>query len=139
VSILLTAPWHERSSRAVVDRYSGRVWAASPARGRLGDVPELEMLPPGIWSFVPAGVDEGQVAFLIEPEQTLIVGEIFAGVNRGLELRPSPATNDEKAFLASLAELEALPIRRVLVGHGSPVLEGGNEAISAALRAFTKS
>lgn len=32
VVVLLAAPWHERSTRAVVERYAARVWAARRAR-----------------------------------------------------------------------------------------------------------
>ena len=53
-------------------------------------------------------------------------------------MTPSPATTDLDAFVASLHELEALPIQRVLVSHGPPVLEDGAEAIARAVRRFER-
>ena len=68
----------------------------------------------------------GQVAFHIAPERTLVVGEFFLGVEGGLRVAPSPATQDDAAFAASLDQLRYLPIDNVLVAHGPPVLgEGG--------------
>jgi hypothetical protein len=40
------------------------------------------------------------------------------------------------AFAASLEQLRALQIERVLVAHGAPVLANGREAIGDALDAF---
>jgi len=137
--VLLTAPWHERSTRAVVDRYEGRVWVEPSARRRLGNLSQLQAVPTGIAVFAPRGVTEGQVAFFIEAERTLVVAEFFLGTADGLRVRPSPATLDADDFAASLDELERLPIERVLVAHGTPILRDGADAISAALQSFKRS
>jgi glyoxylase-like metal-dependent hydrolase (beta-lactamase superfamily II) len=86
--------------------------------------------------FTPRGVSEGQVAFFIEEERTLIVAEFFLGTTTGVQLLPSPATIDMGEFADSMNELRRLPIERVLVAHGPPVLEGGTDAIAAALDSF---
>ncbi len=113
-----------------------RVWAAPSARGRIQDLPQLDAIPSAIRVLVPRGVDEGQVAFLLEAEQTLVVAEFFLGTAGGLQVLPSPATRDLREFVESLQELERLRIERVLVAHGPPVLNGGSGAIAAALRTF---
>lgn len=136
VIVLLTAPWHERSTRDVLDRYNARVWTAPSARGRIHDLPQLDAIPPAIRVLAPRGVDEGQVAFLLEAEQTLVVAEFFLGTAGGLQVLPSPATRDLREFVESLQDLERLRIERVLVAHGPPVLNGGSGAIAAALRTF---
>ena len=136
VVVLLTAPWHLRSTPAVAGRYDASVWASATARSRLETLTWLDGLPAGIDALAPGGVDEGQVAFFIESERTLVVAELFFGTANGLEVRPSPASSDPTGFAASLLELEALPVERVVVGHGTPVLAGGSEAISEALRRF---
>jgi len=97
------------------------------------------MLPEGVEAFAPGGVDEGQVAFHVVPEQTLVVAEFFLGTKDGLQVLPSPGTQDIAAFAASLEELRTLPIERVLVAHGPPVLTGGKRAICAAVDAFKDS
>jgi glyoxylase-like metal-dependent hydrolase (beta-lactamase superfamily II) len=138
VVVLLAAPWHERSTRAVVERYAARVWAASRARDRVGDLPQLDELPRGVEVFAPAGVDQGQVAFYVTAERMLVVADLFLGTGEGLVVTPAPepATFDLEAFLDSLEELARLPIDGVLVSHGRPLLSRGSEAISAALESF---
>jgi glyoxylase-like metal-dependent hydrolase (beta-lactamase superfamily II) len=138
VAVLLTAPWHERSTRDVLERYDAAVWIDSAARVRIGDLPKLRALPTGIEVFKPRGVNEGQVAFFIEEERTLVVAEFFLGTSGGLRLLPSPTTSDIDAFTESMSELRRLPIDRVLVAHGPPVFERGGDAIAAALDAFAE-
>ena len=137
VAVLLTAPWHERSVRAVSGRYDAPVWIHQRGRARIADLPELSTVPNGVRVFQAGGVDEGQVAFHIVPERTLVVAEFFLGTNRGLRVAPSPATRNLDAFTASLDELPDLPIDRVLVAHGPPVLSDGSIAIRDALDTFS--
>jgi glyoxylase-like metal-dependent hydrolase (beta-lactamase superfamily II) len=99
-------------------------------------MPKLDAVPAGINVFKPRGVNEGQVAFLIASEHALIVAEFFLGTPAGLKLCPSPGGSDPSDLAESLTELTRMPIERVLVGHGPPILEGGSDAISAALKAF---
>ncbi len=112
------------------------MWIHPRGRARVADLLELEALPNGVEVFVPEGVDEGQVAFHIVPEQALVVAEFFLGINGGLQVLPSPGTRNRAAFAASLDQLRNLSIERVLVAHGPPVLERGEDAIRAALDAF---
>lgn len=134
--VLLTAPWHERSLHAVAARYAAAVWIHPRGHARIGELPELSALPAGAAALELDGVDEGQVAFHVVPEQALIVAEFFVGTGNGLRVQPSPATRDMAAFAASLEQLRALQIERVLVAHGAPVLANGREAIGDALDAF---
>jgi glyoxylase-like metal-dependent hydrolase (beta-lactamase superfamily II) len=134
--VLLTAPWHERSVRAVAARYAAPIWIHPRGRARIAELDELSTLPLGVEAIELGGVDEGQVAFHVVPEQTLLVAELFLGTADGLRVLPSPATRDVAAFAASLDRLRDLPIERVLVAHGPPVLACGNEAIRDALDAF---
>ncbi len=114
------------------------VWIAPEARERISDLPELQTIPAGIEIFTPCGVSEGQVAFFIEEERALVVAEFFLGTPTGLQLCPSPATGDIEEFAESMNELRQLPIERVLVAHGSPVLSAGADAITAALESFAR-
>jgi glyoxylase-like metal-dependent hydrolase (beta-lactamase superfamily II) len=136
VAVLLTAPWHERSTRDVVERYRARVWIDPSARARVSDLPSLGAVPAGIDVFKPRGVDEGQVAFFIVSEHALVTAEFFLGAADGLRVCPSPRTGDMSEFAESLSELTRLPIERVLVAHGPPVLEKRHAAILAALHSF---
>lgn len=136
VAVLLTAPWHERSTRAVVERYGAKVWTAPRGRARIADLPPLETLPPRVVAFAPRGIDEGQVALVLEEERTVVIAELFLGTLSGLQLCPSPATQDLDHFVESMYKLALLPADRVLVSHGVPVMSGGNEAMMAAMQSF---
>ncbi|HET7555372.1 MAG TPA: MBL fold metallo-hydrolase [Gaiellaceae bacterium] len=138
VAVLLTAPWHLRGTAEAAARFHARVWAAERAWERLPVLERLERPPGGISPVAPRGVDEGQVAFFLEAERALVVGERFLGTQDGLRVTPSHATTDLDTFVASLRELERSPIQRVLVSHGPPVLEDGGEAIARAVRRFER-
>jgi glyoxylase-like metal-dependent hydrolase (beta-lactamase superfamily II) len=115
VRVLLTAPWHRRDAGL----FTGAQLDEDP--------------PAGIETFVADGVQEGQRAFFIRDHRTLVVAEYFMGEADGLRVCPSPAEPDPDRFLRSLHRLLDLPIERVLVAHGPPVLADGASAIRKAL------
>ena len=117
VSILLTAAWHGRSSGILRERY------------RAGD-----RIPDSVEVYPIEGAPEEQLAYFIRPHRTLVVAEIFVGDGRGgLALVLSPALEDRAALDRSLRAIVELPVERVLVSHGEPVLEDGGRAIELAL------
>ena len=137
VVVLLTAPWHERSMRAVMARYDAAVWIHPDGRDRAGNPRPVVDLPAGIDVFVPGGMSEGQVAFHIVDERALVVAEFFLGTGGGgLRIADAPSMESREAFVASLQELTAWPIDHVLCVHGPPVLSTGSEAIREALSAY---
>jgi glyoxylase-like metal-dependent hydrolase (beta-lactamase superfamily II) len=115
VRVLLTAPWHRRDAGLFTD---AQVDADPPA---------------GIETFVADGIQEGQRAFFIRDHRTLVVAEYFMGGADGLRVCASPAEPDPDRFVHSLHRLLELPIERVLVAHGPPVLADGAGAIRKAL------
>jgi hypothetical protein len=127
VAVLLTAPWHQRSTPVMVDRYGATVWIHESFAAQSGPVPT------GVGVFVPGGDSEGQVAFLLHDHRALVVAEFFMGTGNGLRLCPSPALSDPKAFSDSLRRLLDFPIDHVLVSHGEPVLHDGRRRITEAL------
>jgi hypothetical protein len=133
VRVLLTAPWHERSAGAVAARYGARVWAHSAGRSRLTIPSQQDVLPLGVEPFVLGGVEEGEVAFYIAGTRTLIVAEFLTGISGRLQLTPSPAIQDERAFRTTLDGLLALSIEQVLVAHGDPVFHDGSARIAEAI------
>jgi glyoxylase-like metal-dependent hydrolase (beta-lactamase superfamily II) len=133
VSVLLTAPWHQRSAAIVAERYGVIVWAHESAQRRLSFPVQSGPLPTGVEAFVPGGASEGQVAFLLREHRALVVAEFFMGVNGGLRVLPAPAEQDSNAFYDSLRRLLDLPIEHVLVAHGEPVLGDGRKRIAEAL------
>lgn len=132
VTVALTCPWHERDAPEAIRRYEAAVWGSPPSLARLG-VERAAPLPDGLDVVALDGVDEGQVAFFLPEERTLVVAEIFLGLADGLLLSPSPATHDLDGFRASVARVLELDVERVLPGHGPPVLSDGRAAIERSL------
>ena len=121
VVVLTTIQWHGRSRDAFAQRY------------RAGSAP-----PPGVEPFVVPRADE--TIFWLPEHRTLVPGDrIIGAAGGGLRLCPvswlsylPDEIGLEELRLALLPLLE-LPVERVLVSHGEPVLAGGREALAEAL------
>jgi hypothetical protein len=133
VAVLLTAPWHMRSAPEVAERYGATVWAHEAGHERLSCPAESGPLPAGVELFVPDGIGEGEVAFFLRLHRTLVVAEFFMGTEGGLSFRISPALRDRTVLDTSLRRLLTLPVDRVVVSHGQPVLHDGRREIEEAL------
>jgi hypothetical protein len=126
VVILLTASWHRRSADELAVRYNARIGGA---------------LPEGIEEIAIEGADERQVAYFIRPHAALVVAEIFQVDVDGEQLvGRSPALKRPDELEASLTRLMELPVERLLVSHGEPVLVEAKtrmaEALARRQRAF---
>ena len=119
VVILLTAEWHRRSTDELAARYAARVGGAQPV---------------GIEEIPIEGTDERQVAYFIRANAALVVCEVFAvDVHGELRVCESPALARPDELEASLERLMELPIERLLVSHGEPVLEDAKARMAEAL------
>ena len=135
VHVLITTFWHTRSAREVAERYGAHVWAPSRGRGaierRARTVTDVfrpdDELPGGV---VPAKTARGaEVVFWIPTHKSLVTGDVIIG---GLKLCPKswlPEKVSLDQLRDSLRPLLELPVERVLVSHGDPVLSGGREAL----------
>jgi hypothetical protein len=122
--ILLTCGWHTRSSREIVARYAGAtLWAP-------GQEPAL---PGGAEAIDAALADE--VLLWLPSHASLVAGDTLLGDEKG-GVRVCPDSwigGDPGAVRAALWErVRGLPVERVLVSHGEPVLDGGRDALSRA-------
>lgn len=135
VHVLITVFWHVRNTRELVERYGARVWAPTRGRGaierRAGEVTDVfrpgDELPGGIVSFRTARASE--VVFWIPAHRALVAGDVILG---GLRLCPAswlPEKTSLEQLADSLRPLLELPVERVLVSHGEPVLARGREAL----------
>jgi glyoxylase-like metal-dependent hydrolase (beta-lactamase superfamily II) len=153
VHLLVTVFWHTRSASALVERYGARVWA--PARGKAAiarragvvtdpfkagdDLPgDLEALPTARAS---------EVVYWIPRHGALVPGDVLLGEGAkgggtrragpgGIRMCPEswlPEGKGHAELAASLRPLLDLPVERVLVSHGAPVLEHAHESLSRAL------
>lgn len=153
VHVLVTVFWHTRDAAAMVERYGARVWA--PRRGRraierrAGTVTDAygtgDPLPGGVQALASARAAE--VVYWIANHRALVPGDVLLGEgakgggtrsagSHGLRLCPEswlPEGKSREELAASLRPLLELPVERVLVSHGAPVLEQGGRALAAAL------
>ena len=124
VSILTTIRWHSRDRRLLAERYRGQSKHA--------------------WNAVPSGVlprrlrGAGEIVFWLPRVASLVPGDRLIGdSDGGLRLCPAGWLEDERVDLVGLAarleELLELPIEKVLVSHGEPVLHGGRAALLHAI------
>jgi hypothetical protein len=119
VVILLTASWHRRSADELAVRYNARIGGA---------------LPEGIEEIAIEGADERQVAYFIRPHAALVVAEIFQVDVDGEQLvGRSPALKRPDELEASLTRLMELPVERLLVSHGEPILQDAKRHMAEAL------
>jgi hypothetical protein len=123
-SILTTIRWHRRDREELAARYS-----SSTSRA---------------WNAVPAGVQPrplrgaGETMFWLAAVATLVAGDRLLGAERGgLRLCPeswlSGVRVDRLGLARLLRPLLELPIERVLVSHGEPVLRDGRAALAHAI------
>jgi glyoxylase-like metal-dependent hydrolase (beta-lactamase superfamily II) len=143
VHVLLTVHWHARNARAVAERYGARTWAPVRARAPLSrrsvTVTDAfrpgDALPGGIEAFGTARASE--VVYWLPEHRALVPGDVVLGrEGGGLRLCPRswlPSRTTLEELAESLRPLLDLPIERVLVSHGEPVLEDGCAALAAAL------
>ena len=119
VVILLTAEWHRRSADELAARYDARI----------GGPP-----PDGAEEIPIEGADERQVAYFIRPHAALVVAEVFAvDIHGELRICESPALERRDELETSLERITELPVERLLVSHGEPVLEDAKNRMAEAL------
>jgi glyoxylase-like metal-dependent hydrolase (beta-lactamase superfamily II) len=144
VVVLVTLYYHARSAAEAARRYDARVLA--PARGlaavrRRAEVAEpfrLEDELPGDVRALPTA-RSSEVVFWIPEHRALVPGDVLLGDDGGgVRLCPPswlPAGRTLADLAASLRPALELPVARVLVSHGEPVLRGGRAALQRALAA----
>lgn len=123
VSILTTIRWHRRDRAELAERYRANTSRA--------------------WNVVPAGIEQrplhggGETLFWLPAVATLVAGDRLVGAHGGLSVCPQSWLEGVRADRADLAGLMRplleLPIERVLVSHGEPVLHDGRAALVRAI------
>ncbi len=143
--VLITVYWHGRSTGTLGAK---RVWAPArserPLKSRGIEVTDPfragDALPGGIRAFQTARAAE--VVYWLPDQRAVVVGDVLLGV--GAKPRPTSdplrlcperwlgkGTHDD--LRRTLRPLLDLPVERVLVSHGEPILSGGKQALAAAL------
>ena len=124
VSVLTTIHWHRRDRAQIAERYRAN--------------------SPRAWNMLPRGVQEwplrgaGETLYWLPAVLALVAGDRLVGVD-GQQLRVCPESwltrvRANRAEVAGLMRpLLELPIERVLVSHGEPVLRAGHGALARAI------
>jgi hypothetical protein len=115
--VLTTNNDHTRSAAEIVERYGGG--------GEVGA---------GVTAFPTAY--HGEIVYWLAPYAAIVPGDVLLGADGGgVRVLPDSWLDgaDSKAVRVSLEPLLELPIERILVSHGEPVLAGGLEALALAL------
>lgn len=139
VVVVLTAPWHLRSTEAVVMRYGATMWAHPRGADRLARTIDAPVLPTGVEVLEVPPVAEGQVALFLTGPRALVTAEVLGGTPTGLRVRPSPRLDQHDRLVPFLRLLLELPVERVLPAHGEPVVADGRDAVAAALAHYAPS
>jgi hypothetical protein len=124
VSVLTTIKWHRRDREELAERYRANTTRAS--------------------NFIPHGVEPrplrgaGETLFWLPGVATLVAGDRLVGDgDGGVLVCPQSWLEGVRADRADVAALMRplleLPIERVLVSHGEPVLHGGHTALARAI------
>jgi glyoxylase-like metal-dependent hydrolase (beta-lactamase superfamily II) len=96
-----------------------------------------DRLPGGIEAFRTARAAE--IVYWIPAHRALVPGDVLLGDGRGgIRLCPEswlPPGKTHAALATSLGALLELPVERILVSHGDPVLSGAAAALRTALEA----
>jgi glyoxylase-like metal-dependent hydrolase (beta-lactamase superfamily II) len=99
-----------------------------------------DQLPGGIRAFGTAR--PGEVVYWLPRQRALVVGDVLLGAGAKPRATSEPLRLCPERWLgkathhdlrAALLPLLELPVARVLVSHGEPVLRGGARALGAAL------
>ena len=143
--VLLTVFWHLRSSGELP---APHVWASKRGVRRLANrgievtdaIEDGASLPGGIRAFPTAR--DSELVFWLPEQKALVVGDVLLGAGAKPNasddaLRLCPPRWLGKASHAdlrrSLRPLLELPVQRVLVSHGKPLLRGGKKALAAVI------
>jgi hypothetical protein len=125
VSLLTTISDHRRDRETLAERYAGRSSRAWNA------------VPPGV---VPKPLrGAGETDYWLEAVQALVFGDRLLGDDAdGVRLCPESWLSDVRVDRPGLAHqmrpLLELPVERLLVSHGEPVLHDGRAHLARAIR-----
>lgn len=114
VRVLLTVDAHVRSSEELVARYGASV----------GERPEGVELGAEAWN---------EIVYWLPEHAALVAGDVLIARDGRLEVPHAWVREDYDDAVEALRPLLELPVERVLVTHGEPVLSGARASLARAL------
>ncbi len=144
-AILVTIPYHARSSEALGERYGAPIHGHPAVAKRLRDgsrLKPLEKLPGGARAFPIGKPRRFETPIHLPSHRALAFGDAIVTTPEGdLRLWHTDRVDDARArwyrerFVPTLEPLRELDLERILVTHGEPVLSNGSAALEGALTA----
>ena len=145
VTIFITIPYHARSAGDLARRWDRvnvlghpAAEARLPAETPFRAIAPGESLPHGVQSFAIGSPRRQEMPLHFPRARALAFGDAVVGAEGGLRVwvqgDPSERWYRER-FCPTLEPLARLPLDRVLVTHGPPVLRDGARALGTALGA----
>jgi hypothetical protein len=154
--VVLTAPWHERDTRSLVERAGATVYTPPPdtaqdlvdkfdvtleqAGDGSDDLAWLRAGPADAWHPIKAGDElpfgigvfagreQNDLMLWIESHAALVAGDSFVDFGRGYEVNQRPrGGSTREQIIEILRPLLVLPIALVLPAHGAPTDRGALE------------
>jgi hypothetical protein len=151
LAILITIPYHVRSSEKIWRRYRGAadcaIWGHAACARRLHDrkgFREIELgvpLPAGVSAHAIGRPRRQETPLYIPSQRALVFGDAVVEVDGRLRVWSTGKVDQRRArwyrerFNPTLEPLLELDFDRVLVTHGQPVLADGRAALREALAA----
>ena len=147
VAILISVPYHVRSSEELRKRYDATIHGHKAAAKRLSSKSGFHEIDPG--ATLPGGVTaytigkprRHEMPLHIPSHDALVFGDAVVEVDGAVRVWASDKV-DAKArrfyrerFNPTLEPLLELSFERVLVTHGRPLMDGGKRALGEALAA----
>jgi glyoxylase-like metal-dependent hydrolase (beta-lactamase superfamily II) len=140
VAVFLTIFWHQRSTQEIVERYGASVWAhpQPPHRMQVAVTNEFEFgaTLPGDVTALEANRG-GETIYWIAPHRALVPGDVLLGTAEGgVRVCPDSWLAEDfrgEELRRALRPLLDLPVERIVLSHGEPVLEGAHTALARAL------
>jgi hypothetical protein len=151
LSILITVPYHVRSSEEIRRHFRGRaettIWGHPACRKRLREQDGFRELAPG--DELPAGITahaigkprRHEMPLHVPSHAALVFGDAAAEVDGELRIWSDRRVDADVArfyrerFNPTLEPLLELDFDRVLVTHGQPLMAGGKDQLARALAA----
>lgn len=151
LAILVSIPYHVRSSEEIWRRYRDRtdcaIWGHAACAKRLGDrtgFREIDLgvpLPAGVSAHAIGRPRRQETPLYIPSQRALVFGDAVAEVDGRLRVWATGKVDERRErwhrqrFNPTLEPLLELDFDRVLVTHGHPVLADGRAELRAALAA----
>jgi hypothetical protein len=150
LAILITIPYHVRSSELIRHRFRGDVettiWGHRACRKRLSEDAGFRAFEAG--DDLPGGVSAHRIGkprryetpLLLPSHRALVFGDAVAEVDGELRVWSGERVDADvsrfyhERFNPTLEPLLGLDFERVLVTHGEPVMQRGREQLEQALR-----